>query len=54
MLFTINDPNNYPVYDKSSILNSNPSFDYGPFLTLATDMANKASNNDTTTSFFAY
>jgi len=26
---------NYPVYYKDSILNSNPKFDYGPFLNLA-------------------
>jgi hypothetical protein len=26
---------NYPVYDKNSILNTNPDFDYGPFLNLA-------------------
>jgi len=25
---------NYPVYDKNSILNTNPDFDYGPFLNL--------------------
>jgi hypothetical protein len=26
---------NYPVYNKDSILNTNPKFDYGPFLNLA-------------------
>jgi len=29
MLFTISDPYHYPVYLKDSVMNSNPSFDYG-------------------------
>jgi len=29
MLFTISDPHHYPVYLKDSVMNSNPSFDYG-------------------------
>ena len=43
MLFTIRDPQHYPVYLKDSIMNSNPSFDYGQFLILATQMKTKAS-----------
>jgi hypothetical protein len=35
MVFTIRDPTHYPVYLKDSVMNSNPSFDYGAFLILA-------------------
>jgi hypothetical protein len=33
----------YPVYDKDSLLNSNPTFDYGEFRRLA-DLASSSSN----------
>ena len=36
VLFEVNSAlNQYPVYLKDSILNTNPTFDYGPFLSLA-------------------
>jgi hypothetical protein len=34
MVFTITDPTHYPVYLKDSVMNSNPSFDFGAFLVL--------------------
>ena len=34
----------YPVYLKDSLLNTNPDFDYGPFLNLASMMASPSSN----------
>lgn len=54
LMFTIKDPLHYPVYLKDSVMNSNPSFDYGSFLILADQMNTKAANNDTTPSLFAF
>ena len=34
VLFEIANGTSYPVYVKDSILNTNPNFDYGPFLEL--------------------
>lgn len=34
MVFQVNSPDQYPVYFKNSLLNTNPDFDYGPFLEL--------------------
>lgn len=41
-MFQIEDPTKYPVYMKDSVINSNPSFDYGSFIDLATEMNRKA------------
>lgn len=54
MLFTIRDPKHYPVYLKDSVMNSNPSFDYGQFLILATQMKTKQAQNSTAVSIFAF
>lgn len=54
MVFTIRDPHHYPVYLKDSVMNSNPSFDYGSFLILADQMNTKASMNSTNPSLFAF
>lgn len=54
MIFTIRDPTHYPVYLKDSVMNSNPSFDYGAFLILADQMNTKAANNLTTPSLFTF
>lgn len=54
MTFTIRDPRHYPVYLKDSVMNSNPSFDYGAFLLLADSMNNRVANNDTSVSMFAF
>lgn len=43
MLFQITSATNYPIYDKDSLLNTNPNFDYSTFLTLATSIASKQS-----------
>ncbi len=54
MIFTIRDPRHYPVYLKDSVMNSNPSFDYGSLLILADQMKTKQANNVTATSMFAF
>ena len=54
MMFTITSPAHYPVYLKDSVLNSNPAFDYGAFLVLATQMTYKSTNNNTDPSFFSF
>ena len=54
MLFSIRDPRRYPIYLKDSVMNSNPSFDYGQFLILADQMKTKLSYNDTKPSLFAF
>eukprot|EP00347_Sterkiella_histriomuscorum_P024098 403332318 len=54
MLFTISDPTHYPVYLKDSVMNSNPSFDYGQFLILETSMKYKIASNNTKASLFAF
>jgi len=54
MLFQIRDPRHYPVYLKDSVMNSNPSFDYGQFLILADQMKTKLAYNDTKQSLFAF
>jgi len=54
IVFTIRDPNHYPVYLKDSVINSNPSFDYGAFIILADQMKNKAANNNTRPSLFSH
>jgi hypothetical protein len=53
MLFSIRDPRHYPAYLKDSVMNSNPSFDYGQFLILADQMKTKLSYNDTKSYIFA-
>jgi|LauGreDrversion4_2_1035121.scaffolds.fasta_scaffold1660133_1 hypothetical protein len=54
MIFTIRNPYHYPVYLKDSVINSNPSFDYGSLLILADQMKAKQANNITTPSMFAF
>jgi len=54
MVFSIPSPYDYPVYLRDSVLNSNPNFDYGQFLTLATQMARKQALNDMTPSTFSF
>ena len=53
-LFTITDPTHYPVYMKDSVMNNNPTFDYGSFLDLATEMQRKSANGDRTPSIFSF
>jgi hypothetical protein len=54
MVFTIRNPIHYPVYLKDSVMNSNPSFDYGQFLILADQMKTKLAYNNTSPSLFAF
>lgn len=49
ILFSISGAS-YPVYMKDSLMNTNPSFDYGPFRSLQEAMASNASS----VSAFAY
>ena len=53
-MFTITDPTHYPVYMKDSVMNNNPTFDYGSFLDLATEMNRKSANGDLTPSLFSF
>ncbi|KAL4160902.1 hypothetical protein PRNP1_001460 [Phytophthora ramorum] len=50
LLFDLSVPRSYPIYLKDSMLNTNPSFDYGAFRALAT----KANTNASTVSAFAF
>ena len=38
MMFEVSAPSNYPVYDVNNLLNSNPNFDYSPFILLSQNM----------------
>ncbi|KAE9138231.1 hypothetical protein PF007_g1495 [Phytophthora fragariae] len=50
LLFDLSVPGSYPIYKKDSMLNTNPSFDYGAFRALAT----KVNANASTVSAFAF
>ncbi|KAG6576203.1 Insulin-like growth factor binding protein, N-terminal [Phytophthora cinnamomi] len=50
LLFDLSVPRSYPIYMKDSMLNTNPSFDYGAFRALAT----KVNANASTVSAFAF
>lgn len=53
-MFTIDNPANYPVYMKDSVMNSNTEFDYGAFKDLETEMKRKISNKDTKGTIFTF
>jgi len=53
-LFTIPDPEHYPVYMKDSVMNNNLNFDYGSFIDLATEMKRKQAQGLTTASMFSF
>lgn len=53
-LFSIESPIHFPVYMKNSVLNTNPTFDYGAFQVLEEEMLRKAADNDNTPSIFAF
>ena len=54
MTFSIPNPSHYPVYLRNSVLNSNPSFDYGQFLYLAQQMKRKQATGDLSPSVFSF
>lgn len=54
MLFSITDPVNYPIYMKDSVINSNPTFDYGSFMELERSMKNKQALGDKSYTFFRF
>ena len=58
-IFEIEDLNHYPVYQKDSLINSNPSFDYGAFKILAAKLASQLANlesgsDSSTLQYFGY
>lgn len=53
-LFTITDPEHYPVYMKDSVMNSNDDFDYGSFMELERSMKNKQALGDTSDTYFRF
>ncbi|GMF37121.1 unnamed protein product [Phytophthora fragariaefolia] len=50
LVFDLSVPGSYPIYMKDSMLNTNPSFDYGAFRAVAT----KVNSNSSTVSAFAF
>ncbi|KAF1318262.1 hypothetical protein FI667_g14083, partial [Globisporangium splendens] len=44
ILFDLSTPGSYPIYLKDSMLNTNPSFDYGAFRSLATRIKSNSSS----------
>jgi len=53
-LFTISDPDHYPVYLRDSVMNTNPDFDYGALLDLAAEMQKKKALGNTAPSLFTF
>lgn len=53
-MFTISDPEHYPVYLRDSVMNTNPDFDYGAFLDLASEMKKKKAVGNTAPSLFTF
>jgi hypothetical protein len=53
-MFSIPSPYNYPKYMRDSVLNSNPTFDYGQFLSLEQNMKRKQAKKDITPSTFSF
>jgi len=53
-LFSISDPDHYPVYLRDSVMNTNPDFDYGAFLDLAAEMKKKKALGSTAPTLFTF
>jgi len=53
-IFSIPDNTHFPVYMKNSVLNTNPTFDYGAFNVLEEEMLRKKAQGDNAPSVFAY
>lgn len=53
-MFAIDDPKNYPVYMKDSVLNNNKDFDYGAFEELKVEMERKVANKQNTGTVFTF
>ena len=54
MIFSIPTPYHYPVYMRDSVLNNNPSFDYGQFLQLEKNMKRKQALGDLSPTIFSF
>eukprot|EP01022_Parablepharisma_sp_SALTPOND_P009167 TRINITY_DN1381_c0_g1_i1.p1 TRINITY_DN1381_c0_g1~~TRINITY_DN1381_c0_g1_i1.p1 ORF type:complete len:3672 (+),score=433.12 TRINITY_DN1381_c0_g1_i1:8055-19070(+) len=53
-IFEIDGNGHYPVYQKDSLLNSNPDFDYGPFKILSERISAQLANGQNTPQYFGY
>jgi len=53
-IFEIDGNGHYPVYEKDSLLNSNPNFDYGPFKILSERISAQMANNQNKKQYFGY
>jgi hypothetical protein len=53
-IFSIESPIHFPVYMKNSVLNTNPTFDYGAFTVLEEEMLRRSALGDNTPSIFAF
>lgn len=53
-LFSIEDPNHFPVYMKNSVLNTNAAFDFGAFQVLEEEMLRQKALGDLTPSIFSF
>ena len=53
-LFSIEDPNHFPVYMKNSVMNTNAIFDYGAFQILEEEMLRRRAANRMDPSIFTF
>lgn len=53
-LFSIEDPNHFPVYMKNSVMNTNDAFDFGAFQVLEEEMLRQKALGDLTPSIFSF
>lgn len=53
-MFSIEDPNHFPVYMKNSVMNTNSIFDFGAFQVLEQEMLRQKAVGDLTPSIFSF
>eukprot|EP01022_Parablepharisma_sp_SALTPOND_P016781 TRINITY_DN2541_c0_g1_i1.p1 TRINITY_DN2541_c0_g1~~TRINITY_DN2541_c0_g1_i1.p1 ORF type:complete len:3538 (+),score=416.51 TRINITY_DN2541_c0_g1_i1:4982-15595(+) len=54
VIFEVDGNGHYPVYQKDSLLNSNPNFDYGAFKMLSEQVTAQLANGENIEQFFGY